>query len=397
MDITIFPKPLSGTVSAIPSKSLIHRYLICAAFANRPTEILCADTSQDIEATVACLIRLGAQIIRNDRGYYVTPVRDPVDNIALPCQESGSTLRFLLPVIGALGIHAAFKMKGRLAQRPLTPLLQEMGRMGCCIRWIDENTLSCRGQLKPGEYCIPGNISSQFVSGLLFACALLGRGSHVSVFGNLESKPYVDMTVYTLSRFGIDATKPILSESKFLSPGIIAADGDWSNGAYYLAANTIGSAVQVTGLNPNSSQGDRAITDLLLQMNQHPTIDLADNPDLFPILAIIAAAKNGAAFHHVSRLRHKESDRIHSVVAMLNAIGCHATVSEDSVTVYPGRIHSGTVDACHDHRIVMAAAIAATCADGPVTIRNAESVQKSYPHFWEDYRNLGGLYEQHIR
>ena len=397
MDITIFPKPLSGTVSAIPSKSLIHRYLICAAFADCPTEILCADTSQDIEATVACLKQLGVQIIRNDSGYHVAPVQNPLDNIELPCQESGSTLRFLLPVIGALGVEATFKMKGRLSQRPLTPLLEEMCRMGCCIRWLDENTLSCRGQLKPGEYCISGNISSQFVSGLLFACALLGRGSCVSVIGHLESKPYVDMTIYTLSQFGIDATKPIISEGNFLSPGIIAADGDWSNSACYLAANTIGSAVHVTGLNPDSPQGDRAITDLLLQMNQHPTVDLADNPDLFPILAIIAAAKNGAIFHHISRLRHKESDRIHSVVAMLAAMGCHATVSEDSVTVYPGRIRSGTVDACHDHRIVMAAAIAATCADGPVTIRNAESVQKSYPHFWEDYRNLGGLYEQHIR
>ena len=397
MDITVFPQRLHGTVTAVPSKSQLHRYLICAAFADRPTQIRCMETSEDVEATVECLTRIGVQIAKKDCGYWVTPTQRYTEAAVLPCRESGSTLRFLLPVIGALGIGATFRLDGRLHQRPLTPLLQEMTRMGCSICWLDERTLSCSGQLKPGEYSIPGNISSQFISGLLFACAILGCGSYVSVTGQLESKPYVDMTIRALALFGIDATKPISCANAFLSPGIIAADGDWSNSACYFAANAIGSDVKICGLDTDSPQGDRAITDLLQQLTLGLPVDLANHPDLFPILAVVAAIKSGGHFYHVRRLRLKESDRIASVLAMLSAFGCQTSAEEDSVTVFPGKIHGCVVDSCNDHRIVMAAAIAATCAHGPVTIQNAECVSKSYPRFWDDYRLLGGLYEQHIR
>ena len=397
MDITVFPKHLHGTVSAVPSKSQLHRYLICAAFADHPTQICCADTNEDVDATVICLTRIGVQIAKNIQGYFVTPAQHYIRNAELPCRESGSTLRFLLPVIGALGIGATFTMDGRLPQRPLTPLLQEMTRMGCSIRRVDERTISCTGQLKPGEYSIPGNISSQFISGLLFACAILGCGSCVSVTGPVESRPYIDMTIRALSLFGIDATKTVSSPKAFLSPGHITADGDWSNSACFFAANAVGSSVKICGLDPDSPQGDRAIPTLLQQLTHGLPVDLADHPDLFPVLAVVAAIRNGGHFDHVRRLRHKESNRIDSVIAMLKAFGCQATAGEDSVTVLPGKIHSCVIDSCNDHRIVMAAAIAATCAQGPVTIRNAECVSKSYPRFWEDYRMLGGLYEQHIR
>ena len=397
MDITVFPGHLHGTVSAVASKSQIHRYLICAAFADRPTHILCATASQDIDATVSCLISIGAHISRTESGYLVNPIKKPAAQATLFCAESGSTLRFLLPVVGALGIHATFKMSGRLNQRPIAPLLGEMTRMGCRICWLDSSTLSCSGKLQPGEYRIPGNISSQFISGLLFACALLGNGSSVSVTGALESKPYVDMTVEALSLFGVDAAKPILPAGLLHSPGIIAAEGDWSNAACFIAANMLGSSVNITGLNVQSSQGDRAVVSFLDQIKRGIPIDLADHPDLFPVLAVVAAATHGATFTHVQRLRHKESNRIESTTAMLHALGCQATASEDSVCVFPGPFRACTVSTYSDHRIAMAAAIAATCAAGPVTIKNAGCVEKSYPHFWEDYRQLGGMYEQHIR
>lgn len=397
MNITVFPGQLNGTVAAIASKSQVHRYLICAAFADRPTHILVADTNEDIEATVACLSAIGIGIDRTAHGYQVTPTSIYRKKATLFCSESGSTLRFLLPVIGALGIEATFEMSGRLGQRPIAPLLEEMTRMGCCFHRLGENALFCSGQLIPGEYHIPGNISSQFVSGLLFACALLGSGSYVTVSSPLESKPYVDMTISALSQFGIDASKPIAHAGRLQSPGTVIAEGDWSNAACYVTANAMGSSVAVSGLDDHSLQGDRAITSFLQQLERGEAISLADHPDLFPILAVAAAYKHGSVFHHIHRLRHKESDRIRSVLAMLHALGCQTAVSDDSVHVFPGKFHSCTVDTFQDHRIAMAAAIAATCADGPVTIQNAGCVAKSYPHFWSDYRNLGGIYEQHIR
>lgn len=393
MDITVFPGQLNGTVAAIASKSQVHRYLICAAFADQPTHIIFADTNRDIEATIACLTAIGVEISRTSCGYLVTPADNLRKQAKLFCADSGSTLRFLLPIVGALGIEAIFTMTGRLGQRPLAPLLDEMTRMGCRFSRLDENTLSCSGQLRPGEYRIPGNISSQFISGLLFACTLLGNGSHVIITSPLESKPYVDMTITALSHFGIDANKPIIHASRLKSPGTIAADGDWSNAACYFSANTMGSSVAVIGLDYCSSQGDRAIATFLQQLERDEAISLADHPDLFPILAVAAAYKHGAVFHHIRRLRHKESDRIDSVLAMLHALGCQATVIDDCVRIFPGKFHSCTVNTYHDHRIAMAAAIAATCADGPVTIQNAGCVDKSYPRFWMDFRNLGGIYE----
>ena len=399
MDITIKPALLQGAVRAIPSKSQAHRLLICAAFADRDTFLICPDTNRDIEATADCLRALGAQILRTETGYQVSPVQTTPKVATLNCCESGSTLRFMLPVVGALGIDATFLMEARLPERPLSPLWEEMERMGCSLSRPTPATLRCQGQLKGGTYQIRGNVSSQFITGLLFAAALLEDTSRIEIIGKLESEPYVVMTQQTLKLFDIDSTGyQIKGGQKFHSPGTVTVEGDWSNGAFFLAANALGSQIQLNGLNPLSPQGDRAAAHWLDALSQgHCTISAADIPDLVPILSVVAGQKFGAKFTEIQRLRLKETDRVATVCAMLHALGITATATEDTLVVSPGTYHGCTIHAENDHRIAMSAAIAATTATGPVTILNADSVNKSYPHFWEEYRRLGGNYEQYIR
>lgn len=398
MDITIYPGKLSGAVCAIASKSQAHRLLICAAFADRETELICPQTNQDIEATADCLQALGATIRRTENGYAVVPVSILPKSAILNCRESGSTLRFMLPVAGALGVDATFQMAGRLPHRPLSPMWEEMERMGCKLNRPTADTIRCTGQLKSGHYRIDGGVSSQFITGLLFAMVLLPGSSQLTINGKLESKPYVDMTRNALSLFGVNTDGNTVSCAlPFRSPGKITVEGDWSNGAFFLTAKALGSPLEVLGLNTDSPQGDRAVAGILNNLQEKITVSAADIPDLVPILSVAAAAKHGAVFTHIQRLRIKESDRVASVIAMLDALGIRAEASESTLTVYPGQIRGGIVDSANDHRIAMSAAIAATVASGPVTIRNAQCVTKSYPAFWEDYRKLGGNYEQYIR
>ena len=398
MDITIKPRPLRGSIRAIPSKSQAHRLLICAAFADRPTDIICPETNQDIEATAGCLRALGTEITRTKNGYLVTPGTPP-DNAVLNCRESGSTLRFMLPIVGALGIDTIFRLEGRLPQRPLSPLWEEMERMGCRLHFISGNELRCEGQLRPGDYRIDGGVSSQFITGLLFALPLLDGDSTVHITGKLESKPYIDMTQQAMALFGTGTDEfHIRGGQQFRSPGTVTVEGDWSNGAFWLAANTLESNVEVSNLDPNSAQGDRAVVEMLKRLGAGtPTISARDIPDLIPILSVAAAANQGAVFTDIHRLRLKESDRVASTIAMLEALGGKAEASEDALTVYPAIFSGGTVDTCNDHRIAMAAAIGATRCSRPITILGAECVKKSYPKFWEEYARLGGNYEFHLR
>lgn len=396
MDITIHPGKLSGEIAAIPSKSQAHRLLICAAFADRPTMLICPQTNRDIEATADCLRALGATIELDEMGYHITPIRHVPEQAVLNCYESGSTLRFMLPIVGALGVDATFLLEGRLPYRPLSPLWEEMERMGCTLSRPTETTVRSTGRLRAGEYCIDGGISSQFITGLLFALSLLEEKSSLTITGHLESKPYVDMTVHALNRFSVDGVS--LGAKHFVSPGTLTVEGDWSNGAFFLAAKALGSDIAVLGLDADSSQGDRAAAPLLQQLQDGAiTIDASDIPDLVPILAVAAGALKGATFTNIRRLRLKESDRVASVVQMLTALGGKAGATEDTLTVYPAVYQGGTVDSAKDHRIAMAAAIAATVCTGDVTILGAEAVNKSYPCFWEEYRRLGGNYEQYLR
>ncbi len=387
MDITIQPRILHGELNIIPSKSQAHRLLICAAFADKPTQLLCRSTNRDMDATVDCLNALGAKITRTDSGYLVIPADSIPQKAALNCCDSGSTLRFMLPVVGALGVDAIFHMEGRLPQRPLSPLWEEMERMGCTLNRPTANTIRCTGKLHPGNYTMDGSVSSQFITGLLLALSLLEGKSHLQITGRIESRPYIEMTNRVLKLF---AARP--GNKKLHSPGYIAVEGDWSNGAFFLTANTLGSELSIQGLNQDSCQGDRAVVDILPQLlSGCPTISAADIPDLVPILSIAAAVNHGAVFTDIRRLRLKESDRIATVIAMLEALGGHAEANENTLTVHGTGLVGGNVDSHNDHRIAMAAAIAATVCTKPVTICGAQAVEKSYPQFWTEYRRLGGI------
>lgn len=376
MDITIRPGKLQGTLTAIPSKSQAHRLLICAAFAEQKTELICPQTNRDIEATADCLRSLGAKIEYTAGSYMVQPIKEIPQTATLNCCESGSTLRFMLPIVGALGVDATFQMAGRLPQRPLSPLWEELERMGCTLTRPTENTIRCTGKLKPGKYTIDGSVSSQFITGLLFAQKLMSDETELEITGKLESRPYLDMTRRVLSQF---------------QSGTIAVEGDWSNGAFFLAAKALGSDIEVLGLKEDSAQGDRAAAGIIEALSKGAaTVSAADIPDLVPILAVVAAANQGATFTDIRRLRLKESDRVASVIAMITALGGTATADENILTVAGTGLRGGIVNSCNDHRIAMAAAIAATVCTEPVTVLVAEAVNKSYPQFWEEYRRLGG-------
>ena len=388
MDITITPRKLRGSITAIPSKSQAHRLLICSAFADGPTKLICPDTNRDIEATADCLNALGAKITRTADGYLAEPITQVPETAVLNVCESGSTLRFMLPIAGALGVDATFRMAGRLPQRPLSPLWEEMERMGCSLSRPSENTIRCRGKLQPGDYSIDGSVSSQFITGLLFALSIIPGISWLRITGKIESKPYITMTNKAMALF--DAPD-------YHSPGEIIVEGDWSNGAFWLTAKALGNDVQVLNLNPDSPQGDRAAAPLLKQLAENITVDASDIPDLVPILSVMAGTNQGAVFTNIQRLRIKESDRVASTIAMIEALGGKASETGGHLVVWGTGFTGGTVDAQNDHRIAMAAAIAATVCTEPVTILGAEAVNKSYPKFWEEYARLGGQYEQHLR
>ena len=399
MDITIQPRTLRGNLAIIPSKSLAHRYLICAAFADKPTQIVCTQTNRDIEATADCLRALGAAITPTDSGYCILPCNEAPQKTTLNCGESGSTLRFLLPVACAMGVETTFIMDGRLPHRPLSPMWEELERMGAVLSRPTENTILCQGKLRPGDFIIDGGVSSQFITGLLFATTLLPGESTIHIKGKLESKPYLDMTRQAMARFGIDtAGLHICGGTPYRSPSRIQVEGDWSNGAFFVAADALGSELSISGLDQDSIQGDRAILELIPQLKAgFSTISAADIPDLVPILSICAANWHGAVFTDIRRLRLKESDRVASVVAMVDALGGKAEATENTLTIHGTGLQGGTVDAVNDHRIAMSAAIASTVCTEPVTILGAKCVSKSYPQFWEEFRRLGGKYEQYIR
>lgn len=395
MDLTIYPHLLAGNVKIIPSKSIAHRMLICAAFADGATDILCASLNDDISATMDCLRSLGADIRYSSGSIHVSPSRCVPQRAALLCRESASTLRFLLPVVGALGVDAEFIMDGKLPQRPLSPLWEELERNGCLLSRPAHNIIRCQGKLCKGCYSIDGSVSSQYITGLMLGLSLMDSPCEISITGKVESAPYIEITRNVLKRFGVDGN--LFGGHQLRSPGILEVEGDWSNGAFFLAANALGSSCFIEGLSPNSIQGDRAVSDILENLKlQHTIVDGSNIPDLIPVLAVAAAFFHGAEFRNIGRLRLKESDRIQGVCNMLAALGIRCEWDEKVLRVYPGRITGGSVNTMNDHRIAMAAAVAATIAAGNVTILGAECVKKSYPDFWAAYARLGGIYEKHM-
>ena len=412
MDVRLFPSVLGGSINAIASKSDLHRIMICAALCDDTVTIEGVTRCADTDATASCIEALGAKVVYDGRKCTVTPATKKVEKAILDCGESGSTLRFLLPVASVLAKQAEFSGRGRLPQRPIAELIDVMEKGGVVFL---EKTLpiSMSGQIRSGNYAIMGNVSSQYISGLLMALAATEGESFLRLITPLQSASYVDMTVNTLKLFGADIEKipngfKICGKKKLTSPKNVTVDGDWSNGAFFLSAGAISGSVKVYGLYSDSAQGDRKITDILSRFGasvikngneitvSHDklcgcTVDLTDVPDLLPVLAVVASFAEGETrFVGGERLRLKESDRLQTTADMLNALGGNAQITPDGIIVRTSKLCGGVVDGANDHRIVMAASIAAAYCSGAVTVKGAEAVDKSYPAFFEDYIKAGG-------
>lgn len=428
MTTTLCRPELSGNINAIPSKSHVHRLLIAAALYGNHTKIICnGKLSDDINATIKCLQALGAKITMGEGEISVHGIKTHVGNgeIDLFCAESGSTLRFMLPVVCALGVNAKFHPEGRLPQRPLSPLREELIAHGCFLDEVGTLPYKTYGKLRGGKFEIAGNISSQYITGLLLALPLLDEKSEIHVLGKLESRPYVDMTLEVLADFGVDIT--VESDSLITLGGIrqnrtpnenltFHADGDWSNAAFWLVAGAIGkNSVRMSGLRENSAQGDKAVLEILKRFGAKIEIDVlrniavsgaklrgieidaADIPDLVPILSLAAACAEGTTrIYNAQRLRLKESDRLATVCDLLGTLGADITITDDGLIINGKssgdadtfRLKGGTVSSHNDHRIAMTAAIAATVCSGEVIVTDSQAVNKSYPHFWQDYDML---------
>lgn len=400
MDISIKPSVLKGKLSIPSSKSCAHRAIICAALAEGESTLSGISMSKDIEATIGAMTALGARFEVSGDVIKVNGITDSGKSAVIDCNESGSTLRFVIPIAAALGADAEFLGKGRLPQRPIDIYKRELGRNG--VKFLtEEMPYKITGQLTGGTYEIEGDVSSQFVTGLIFALPLLDGDSEIVLTSHLESRPYVDITIDILRRFGItvDETENgfhIAGGQKYI-PHDEKIEGDYSQAAFFFVANALGSQVELENLNENSVQGDRKILEIINGMCYNNSIgsykaDCSDIPDLVPILAVLGAYGSGeSVIYNAKRLKIKESDRLETTAALLNNLGGDVEVTDDGLIIRPVKtMHGGIVDSFGDHRIVMAAAIAALRVEGEVIIKGAQAAEKSYPDFFKDYINLGG-------
>ncbi len=408
---------LTGSVTPPPSKSQAHRLLICAALGTTQSKIACDTLNDDLRATMDSLNALGASIVYANGEFDVVPVTRRKGG-ELPCGESGSTLRFLLPIAAALGADATLTGKGKLPQRPMQPLCEALTAHGVEIieHCSDAHLpLTCKGQLTGGVYSLAGDISSQYFTGLLFALPLLSSPGTINIIGELTSASYVGMTLDALRLSGITVEQRqggfyIPAPQKYKVPARLQVEGDWSAAAFWIVAGVIGrNPVTVCGMNADSLQGDRRIIEHLRRMGAdihftdngitaYPSqlrgteLDCVDTPDLVPILSVAAAAAQGTTlFTHVGRLRYKESDRLAAMQTLLQAFGVSSEIGEDTYAVTGGNaVATEAVDSFGDHRIAMSAAVLSTIARGETIIKDAECVAKSYPLFFEDFAALGG-------
>ena len=404
--------PRTGSVAVPASKSEAHRVLICAALAGGRSKIGCKGVSDDVRATAGCLSSLLGPVEVFDDSLTVTG-GGAGTGCPLECGESGSTLRFLLPLCGALGREAVFECRGRLPSRPLEPLAGELEKHGMKIR-REGGRIIVSGRLTPGDYSLPGDVSSQFISGLLFALPLLEGDSRLAVTGRIESAGYIAMTEAALARSGVKLVKEsnnyyIPGRQTYSFPEEAAVEGDWSGAAFFLAAGAFSKhGIRVTGLALPSDQGDSAVAEILERFGAVVTrgvtggilvrrgtlrgirIDASEIPDLVPILAVVASAAEGdTVFENAGRLRLKESDRMSGTAEMINALGGNARVSGETLTVRGTRgLRGGRVNSRSDHRLAMSAAAAASVCERPVEVSDPGCVSKSYPDFWDDFNSL---------
>ena len=434
MNVTIPSGPRHGTLTVPASKSWAHRILITAALSAKNSRIICDGISKDITATMDCLNALGANItseLRDDgcTELLVTPIKITVDHsdstalyAPLLCKESGSTLRFLIPVVGALGKDAVFHMEGRLSERPIDALTDVLKKHGMSFMQ-DGKYLYCRGKLTAGHFSIPGNISSQYISGLLMATPLLDSASDIEITGNIESGDYINMTAHAVRTAGVDLIQNeniyhIEPKGKLSVSGDLIVEKDWSSAAFPLCMGAFSKeGITVTGLNTDSIQGDKEILNILKDFGadisitreqgsdvsnglssvtvkrgilKGQTIDASRIPDLVPVISVVAAGALGETrIIHAERLRIKESDRLFTTATMLKNLGADIEETEDGLIIKGKEtLNGGTTEAFNDHRIAMSAAVAAGISVTPVTVLGAECTDKSFPGFWDTLEAL---------
>ena len=442
MDIKIKPSKLSGNIVIPPSKSFAHRALICAALSEGKSIVRNIELSDDIRATLEALEELGAtskienisieiegiQIMNNDVHDINNNIHNMNNNMhIINCNESGSTLRFMIPIAAALGYKCRFEMSGNLGKRPLDVYYDIFDKNGIKYK-RGENYLEIDGNLNAGEYEIPGNISSQFITGMLFALYMLKEDSLLKITDKIESKSYIDITLQCLKDFGIEIENN--NYRKFRIKGNqkykcrkekqgynkYTVEGDFSQGAFFLCADAIGNDVNIKGLRRDSIQGDKATIDILERMGceriynecndikmkvnslNSTVIDATDCPDIIPVLSVCAAFANGTTeIINAKRLRIKECDRLSAINEELSKLGASIEEKEDSLIIHGNgnkKLKGGCEVWSHkDHRICMMLSIASTVCEEEIIIKDAECISKSYPRFFEDFEKIGGCIE----
>ena len=401
MNLKIYKSTPSGRVNAPPSKSMAHRLLICAALSRGESILHGVSECEDVSATVNCLKALGVKITKCDSDLTVSGINvaEALPSEALNCNESGSTLRFLLPIALLSGKNTLFSGAEGLMRRPMDVYEKLCDEKGIYYH-ADGNSIAVRGPITSGEYDIVGNISSQFISGLLFALPLLSGDSKINIIPPVESRSYIDLTVEALTTFGVtvkwlDDNTLFIKGNQSYSPCEVTVEGDYSGSAFIDAFTVFGKDVTVSGLNPDSTQGDKIYKSFFEMLKKGvPTVHVGNCPDLGPILFAVAAAKHGGVFTGTRRLKIKESDRASAMAEELSKFGVSVTVYDDKVVVYPISFRAPTEPLCGhtDHRIVMALSVLLALTGGE--IHGAEAISKSYPSFFEDLVSLGIKIEQ---
>ena len=412
---------LNGIVQAPSSKSFAHRIMICCALSRGKCAIKNVSSSDDIDATIGCLSELGAKITKQGSTVFMDATDFATKNCekkyTLDCKESGTTLRIMIPICAALGLNVTFTGSGRLPKRPLDEYLTLLPNHGVKIEKGDDSLpLTISGQLSGDTFEISPKVSSQYVSGLIFALSLLDNDTTLKLSSKLLGGQYVDITTAVMSDFCVTAEKldtsyKIKGGQKYISPesGEVNVEGDWSQAAFFLCAGAINGDVEVRNLNTNSCQGDKKIVEILKSLSaditltensvkvkksalKGTTIDALDTPDLVPVVALTCAFADGdSTITGVERLKYKESDRLLSTSEMIKSLGGECTYTSDKMTIKgQGYLKGGLVKAYNDHRIVMSSAVGALCTENDTVIEDAHAVNKSYSDFFDDYNALGG-------
>ena len=406
---------LVGELSPPPSKSVLHRYIIASSLAKGISKIENISFSEDIIATIEAMKKLGAKIEQKDN-YLLIDGSDTFknlnENIEIDCNESGSTLRFLFPLSIVEENKVLFKGRGKLFKRPMTPYFENFEKYKIKYSYINENEILLEEKLKAGIYEIDGNISSQFITGLLFSLPLLEGESKIIINGKLESSNYIDISLDCLSKFGIKIINNsyqefIIEGNQSYRVGNYRTEADYSQAAFFLVANAIGSKIKINDLSENSLQGDKKIIDFISEIDKWSSkdtliLDGSETPDIIPILSLKAAVSGKKIeIVNVERLRIKESDRLKATVEELSKLNFDLIEKKDSILINSREDFKAnknekivSLSAHSDHRIAMMIAIATTCYDGEILLDNLDCVKKSYPNFWEVFLSLGGkIYE----